>query len=108
MNPKITDGQILKGIADFRRHEKVRGLAGPESLEELGAFLAWNDAAIERPVAKGTLSPRLWRLVERGLLGVRSEGPWWDGGAGRLFTAGLYVTERGRQYLEKGDGRESL
>lgn len=101
MTRKITDRQIIGGIAAFREHPHVGDLAGPESLAELGEFLAWSNPDIERPVGRATLSLRLAKLLEYGLLGVRGRGPWRKGRGFPLFTAGLYVTDKGREYLQE-------
>jgi hypothetical protein len=96
---KISDRQLVKAVQRYREHPHVQDRHGPQSLEEFGHFLA-HIGMTDEPMHKGPLSYRVNRLIEQGYLATSDNGDWRQ--SSRLFMPGLYVTDKGKEFLENG------
>lgn len=86
---KVTDRDILASIAQYRKSVNYRH--GPPSLAYLGKQLG---------VSKGTLSPRIRALEEKGYLYGTSH-------RGYVMTSSLALTAKGLAHLT-GDNEEAV
>ncbi len=97
---KISDQQIVQAIRDYRLQPLVDEKHGPVSLKALGVWIA-EIYKLDTPVAKGSLSPRIRCLWQRGFLGGEAEDD-------RVMAFTLYVTKEGMKFLEeKGEPTSS-
>ena len=93
--PAVSDKQLLRAINSYRQRPHVADLHGPHSLSDLLEYMRLMYPHLKVPANRGSLHPRIHRLIDQGLLAVSLSN------TGRVIMATARLTDAGQQMIKE-------